>query len=70
MQLETEKNKLESLLHSNLYRKRDRIQADLQETTHEDREQRLSISRSELDTVSQRIDANNKRFAGKSEVAK
>lgn len=62
VKLETDKNRLENLLHNNLYRKRERLQVDMQEMTSEDRKQRLEMNRTEIDSVSQRLHDNSTRF--------
>ena len=66
LQLETEKNRLEHFLNSNLVRRRDRLNAELSQVEQEDRNQKLAISQAELDTVNQRISENDSRFSGQS----
>ena len=63
-QLETEKNKLENLLHNNLNRKLERLQAELSEGSGEDRKQKLDMYSAELESVNGRISENNGRFKG------
>ena len=63
--METDKNKLEHLLYNNLFKKRERLQADLQDMTGEDRVQKLEMSRIEIETVNARLTENNSRFKGK-----
>ena len=64
LQLETEKNRLEHFLNSNLVRRRDRLNTELTQVDQEDCRQKLAISRAELDTVNQRISENDSRFSG------
>ena len=64
LQLETEKNRLEHFLNSNLVRRRDRLNTELTQVDQEDCRQKLTISRAELDTVNQRISENDSRFSG------
>ena len=64
LQLETEKNRLEHFLNSNLVRRRDRLNTELTQVDQEDCRQKLAISRAELDTVNQRISENVSRFSG------
>ena len=66
LQLETEKNRLEHFLNSNLVRRRDRLNAELSQVEQEDRNQKLAISQAELDTVDQRISENDSRVSGQS----
>ena len=63
-QLETEKNRLETLLNNNLLRKRERLVTDVQEMTGEERKARHEMNRSELETINSRIKDNNSRFKG------
>ncbi|XP_046369014.1 structural maintenance of chromosomes protein 3-like [Haliotis rufescens] len=55
IRLEGEKNKLDNMLTNNLYKKRDRILNDLQETSTEDRTQRLDNLQGDLQSVDDRI---------------
>ena len=56
MSLEAQKNKLEGLLNNNLCRRKDELEAALQEISVEDRQQKLESERAELDALSKRID--------------
>jgi len=55
MQLEAQKNKLESLLNNNLCRRKDELENALQEISVEDREQKLHSENTELQSLSARI---------------
>jgi predicted nuclease with TOPRIM domain len=63
--LETEKNKLDNLLRNNLLRKLERLQAELNEGSGEDRKQKLEMEAAELESINSRIAENNARFAGR-----
>jgi hypothetical protein len=63
-QLEMEKNKLDNLLNNNLLKKLDRMQADMQEMTSEERRRRLDLATAELESVNRRIDDNTATFKG------
>ena len=54
-QLEGEKNKLENLLSNNLTKKRDRLLADMQEASLEEKNRKLDKLKEELATVDQRL---------------
>ena len=56
MQLEAQKNKLENLLNNNLCRRRDELEAALQEISVEDRRQKLDSESQEMNFISSRID--------------
>lgn len=56
MHLEAQKNKLENLLNNNLCRRKDELEAALQEISVEDREQKLESESSELQSLSTRIE--------------
>ncbi|KAH9406289.1 Structural maintenance of chromosomes protein 3 [Tyrophagus putrescentiae] len=56
MQLEAQKNKLENLLNNNLCRRRDELEAALQEISVEDRRQKLDSESQEMGLISRRID--------------
>ncbi|KAH9517135.1 Structural maintenance of chromosomes protein 3 [Dermatophagoides farinae] len=62
MQLEAQKNKLENLLNNNLCRRRDELEAALQEISVEDRRQKLESERQELSVISNRIEAVNEQM--------
>ena len=62
MALEAEKNKLENLLNNNLCRRKDELEAALQEISVEDRRQKLESERQELDVLNTRIDDNEKEL--------
>ncbi|KAL1425431.1 hypothetical protein MTO96_003513 [Rhipicephalus appendiculatus] len=55
MRLEAEKNKLENLLNNNLYRRKEELEAALQEISVEDRRRKLENSQAELGSVNARI---------------
>ncbi|KAM7284567.1 structural maintenance of chromosomes protein 3 [Ixodes scapularis] len=55
MRLEAEKNKLENLLNNNLYRRKEELEAALQEISVEDRRRKLENSQAELISVNARI---------------
>ncbi|KAK3611250.1 hypothetical protein CHS0354_003879 [Potamilus streckersoni] len=55
IKLEGEKNRLENLLHNNLMKKREKILADMQEESVEDRKTRLGTASTELNTVDDRL---------------
>lgn len=55
MHLEAQKNKLENLLNNNLCRRKDELEAALQEISVEDREQKLESEQSELSGISGRL---------------
>lgn len=55
MQLEAQKNKLENLLNNNLCRRRDELEAALQEISVEDRKQKLESEGQEMSLISSRI---------------
>lgn len=59
MHLEAQKNKLENLLNNNLCRRKDELEAALQEISVEDREQKLDSERSELSSLATRIERLN-----------
>lgn len=63
-QLEMEKNKLDNLLNNNLLKKLDRMQADMQEMTSEERRRRLDLATAELESINRRIDDNTATFKG------
>lgn len=63
MQLEAQKNKLENLLNNNLCRRKDELEAALQEISVEDRQQKLESERAELDSLSKRIDRRQNQIA-------
>jgi structural maintenance of chromosome 3 (chondroitin sulfate proteoglycan 6) len=54
-QLEGEKNKLENLLSNNLTKKRDRLMADMQEASLDEKRQKLNKLRDELKSVDERL---------------
>lgn len=56
MHLEAQKNKLENLLSNNLCRRKDELEAALQEISVEDRKQKLESEESELSSISIRIE--------------
>ncbi|XP_022671008.1 structural maintenance of chromosomes protein 3-like [Varroa destructor] len=56
MRLEAEKNKLENLLNNNLYRRKEELEAALQEISVEDRRRKLENCQAELTTVNSRIE--------------
>ncbi|XP_054714183.1 structural maintenance of chromosomes protein 3-like [Uloborus diversus] len=60
MRLEAEKNKLENLLHNNLYRRKEELEGALQEISVEDRRRKLENSKAELDAITIRIADVNK----------
>lgn len=62
MHLEAQKNKLENLLNNNLCRRKDELEAALQEISVEDRKQKLESDRSELSVLNTRIDAVNEQI--------
>ncbi|KAL3863460.1 hypothetical protein ACJMK2_005214 [Sinanodonta woodiana] len=55
IKLEGEKNRLENLLHNNLMKKKEKILADMQEESVEDRKTRLGTASTELTTVDDRL---------------
>ncbi|RWS27390.1 structural maintenance of chromosomes protein 3-like protein 2, partial [Leptotrombidium deliense] len=57
MHLEAQKNKLENLLNNNLCRRKDELEAALQEISVEDRKQKLESEEAELSSLTSRIDA-------------
>lgn len=59
MQLEAQKNKLENLLNNNLCRRRDELEAALQEISVEDRRQKLDSEHQEMNVISSRIETVN-----------
>jgi len=62
VKLETDKNRMETLLTNNLLRKRERLTVDLQEISGEERKAKLEMNRAELETINLRINENNSRF--------
>lgn len=62
MQLEAQKNKLENLLNNNLCRRRDELEAALQEISVEDRRQKLDSESQEMNLISSRIDTVNEQM--------
>jgi structural maintenance of chromosome 3 (chondroitin sulfate proteoglycan 6) len=62
MHLEAQKNKLENLLNNNLCRRKDELEAALQEISVEDRKQKLESERQELNVISSRIDDVNEQI--------
>lgn len=56
MHLEAQKNKLENLLNNNLCRRKDELEAALQEISVEDRKQKLESEESELSSITTRIE--------------
>lgn len=60
MRLEAEKNKLENLLNNNLYRRKEELEAALQEISVEDRRRKLDNSTAELSAINNRIEDVNK----------
>lgn len=54
IQLETEKNRLELLLNSNLLKKLERLQSEIQEMTSVDRKQKLELQRADLEAINKR----------------
>ncbi|GFY55808.1 structural maintenance of chromosomes protein 3 [Trichonephila inaurata madagascariensis] len=60
MRLEAEKNKLENLLNNNLYRRKEELEAALQEISVEDRRRKLDNSNAELSAINNRINDVNK----------
>ncbi|KAG1659850.1 Structural maintenance of chromosomes protein 3 [Nymphon striatum] len=60
MRLEAEKNKLENLLNNNLYRRKEELEAALQEISVEDRRRKLDDCNNEVMVVNARIDDVNK----------
>ncbi|CAG2113208.1 unnamed protein product, partial [Medioppia subpectinata] len=62
MHLEAQKNKLENLLNNNLCRRKDELEAALQEISVEDRRQKLESERQELNVISGRIDDVNEQI--------
>lgn len=61
-QLEGKKQKLDDLLNSNLYKKRDELQANLEEVCLEDKGEQLEIKRSELKRFSSMVDKTSERI--------
>ncbi len=62
--MEGEKNKLENLLKNNLMKRKERILAELQEDSEEDRKNKLDMYKSEHESVSHRISSDIVRFKG------
>lgn len=62
MRLEAEKNKLENLLNNNLYRRKEELEAALQEISVEDRRRKLDNSSAELSAISNRIEDVNQNI--------
>ena len=62
--MEGEKNKLENLLKNNLMKRKERILAELQEDSEEDRKNKLDMLKSELESVNTRINGDVARFKG------
>ena len=56
MSLEAQKNKLENLLNNNFCRRKDELEAALQEISVEDREQKLDSEKAELSSLTSRIE--------------
>lgn len=54
IKLETEKNRLELLLNSNLLKKLERLQSEIQEMTSVDRKQKLELQRADLEAINKR----------------
>lgn len=63
--LETEKNKLENLLKSNLNRKLASLQDDIQNMTNQNHKQTLENSQSELERVNGKIEESNGEIKGR-----
>uniref|UniRef100_A0A914V280 Structural maintenance of chromosomes protein 3 n=1 Tax=Plectus sambesii TaxID=2011161 RepID=A0A914V280_9BILA len=61
--LEVEKNKLDNQLQTNLLRKRESLQAKIQDITIEEKRHTLETQQSELQTVNQRLNEIGKRLA-------
>lgn len=55
IRLEGEKNKLENLLYNNLMKKRDRITGDLQESSEEDKREKIETLNNDLGSVDERV---------------
>lgn len=55
IRLEGEKNKLENLLYNNLMKKRDRFTGDLQESSEEDKKEKLESLNNDLGSVDERV---------------
>ncbi len=62
IKLEGEKNKIENLLSGNLMRKRERLVAELQEISVEDRKQKLETCLAELQGTEMSIETNKARI--------
>ncbi|XP_071792675.1 structural maintenance of chromosomes protein 3-like [Asterias amurensis] len=62
IKLEGEKNKIENLLSGNLMRKRERLVAELQEISIEDRKQKLETCLAELQGTEMSIETNKARI--------
>ncbi|RWS06904.1 structural maintenance of chromosomes protein 3-like protein 2 [Dinothrombium tinctorium] len=62
MHLEAQKNKLENLLNNNLCRRKDELEAALQEISVEDRKQKLESEQAELKSLSTRIEVVNEQM--------
>lgn len=62
IRLETEKNKLDNLLRNNLLRKQERLRQDLQEMTSEERNQKLEMYITDLESINSRVNESNDRF--------
>lgn len=54
-QLETERNKLENLLNNNLTKKRDRLMADMQEASLDEKNRKLDKLQEDLTSVDRRL---------------
>ncbi|UYV73509.1 SMC3 [Cordylochernes scorpioides] len=62
MRLEAEKNKLENLLNNNLNRRKEELEAALQEISVEDRRRKLDNSNAELAAINSRVEDVNKNI--------
>ena len=64
MQLETEKNKLENLLSSNLLRRREQLVQEMEELTMGDQRQQLEMQTAELEHLCSNINTTRTRLEG------
>ena len=62
--LESEKNTLENLLSSNLLRRKEELQQELEEISMADKKQQLEVHTTELDHLCATIEQNRSRLEG------
>ena len=64
MQLETEKNKLENLLSSNLLRRKEQLVQEMEELSMADHRQELEMQTAELEHLCSTINTTRSRLEG------